>query len=90
MTRITLQLPDDLAASLSILAAEQAKTLEELALDKLRFLVDPLPGTPAALLRAMRSSSPASEEDVDEMLAAIRCHGMCSTHGVFDDLIRER
>ncbi len=58
MANLTIEVPDDLVSSLEAIAAAQRKSVQQLALERLSSLVEvspePRPGSPAALLRAMR------------------------------------
>jgi len=78
MTNLTIEMPDDLARTLAGIAAAQHKTLQELAVERLRLLVDvsldPPAGSPAAVLRAMREPPHLSVSDVAELEEAI-AHG---------------
>jgi hypothetical protein len=70
MASLTIEVPDDLVRSLEGIAARQHKSVHQLALERLSSLVD-APGTPAAILRAMREPPFPSSADVDELDAAI-------------------
>jgi len=67
---MTIQIPDDLAHGLEGIAAVQHKTVEQVAVESLRTLVNRT-GSPAVILRALRELTPLSAEDVDDLEAAI-------------------
>jgi len=67
---MTIQIPDDLVRDLEGLAAAQKKTVEQLALDRLRSLLDK-PASPQAILRAIREMPHPSSSAVDDLEAAI-------------------
>ena len=75
MTNLIIELPDDLVLSLQGMAAAQRKSLHQLALERLSSLVDmspaPQPGSPAAVLRAMREPPLPDLADVEELDAVI-------------------
>ncbi len=75
MTNLIIEMPDDVARSLEEIAAAQHKSLQQLAVERLRSLVevdtDDRAGSAAALLRAMREPPHLSAADVDELDAAI-------------------
>ena len=54
---LTLEIPDEMARTLEAIATAQHKTVEDLALDRLRSLADSkssgLPGSPAAVRNAL-------------------------------------
>ena len=67
---MTIQIPDNLARSLEGLAAEQKKSVEQLALERLRALCD-ASSSPEAVLRAVRDLPHPSSSAVDDLDAAI-------------------
>jgi plasmid stability protein len=67
---MTIQIPDDLARGLQGLAALHRKSIEQLAVESLRQLVDPQ-SSPEAILRAVRSLPHPSTAAVDDLEAAI-------------------
>jgi plasmid stability protein len=67
---VTIQIPDDLARSLQGVAAAQHKSVEQLALESLRSLLDK-ENSPEAVLRAVRGLPHPSAEAVDDLDAAI-------------------
>ena len=75
MANLTIVVPDDLVRSLEGIAAEQRKTVQQLALEQLRSLTGVIPetrpGSPAAVLRVMQEPPHPSSADVDELDAAI-------------------
>jgi len=70
MTQLTLQIPDDLARGLEGIAAEQNKSVEQVALERLRSLVSRI-GSPEAVLLAMREPPHLSSSAIDDLEAAI-------------------
>jgi len=71
---MTIQIPDDLARGLEGLAAAQRKSVEQLALERLRSLLDAA-SSPEAVLRAVRElphPSSAAVDDLDAAIAAAR------------------
>jgi hypothetical protein len=70
MTQLTLQIPDDLARGLEGIAAVEKKSVEQVAVERLRSLVDGT-GSPEAVLRAMREPPHLSSSAVDDLEAAI-------------------
>jgi len=83
MANLSIQMPDDLVRSLEEYAATQHKTVEALAVERLRALVEASlelrPGSPAAVLRALREPPHPSAADVEELDAAIAA-GRASIH----------
>jgi predicted transcriptional regulator len=75
MTNLIIEVPDDLARSLEGIAAAQNKSIQQLAVERLRSLVEsslePRAGSAAAVLRAMREPPHLSDSDVDKLDAAI-------------------
>jgi predicted transcriptional regulator len=75
MANVTIELPDDLSRSLASIAAAQHKSVQQLALERLRSLVDAAPearlGSAMAVLQAMQEPPHLSGLDVDELDAAI-------------------
>jgi predicted transcriptional regulator len=75
MANLTIEMPDDLVRSLEGLAAGLHKTVQELAVERLRSLVEVSlesgAGSPAAVLRAMREPPHPSALDVEELEMAI-------------------
>lgn len=71
MAQLTLEIPDDLARGLEGIATAQQKSVEQVALDRLRSLVAPS-GSPTDILRAMKAEPRLSPEAVDELEEAIR------------------
>ena len=81
---MTIQIPDDLAHGLEGIAVAQQKSVEQVAVDSLRSLVNRV-GSPELLLKAVRKLThpgPAAIEDLDAAIAA----GKLPTRdqGVFD------
>lgn len=75
VANLIIEVPDDLVRSLEGIAAAQRKSIQQLALERLRSLVEVtsqlLAGSPAAVLRAMGEPPYPSPADVDELDAAI-------------------
>jgi len=67
---MTIQIPDDIARGLQWIATAQKTTVEQVALDRLRSLVDPAP-SPQALLRTLRELPHPSSSAMDDLDAAI-------------------
>jgi plasmid stability protein len=67
---VTIQIPDDLARSLQGVAAAQHKSVEQVALESLRYLFDKA-NSPEVVLRAVRGLPHPSAEAVDDLDAAI-------------------
>jgi hypothetical protein len=83
-TKMTLQIPDDVARGLEGLAAAQRMSAEQVALNGLRSLLDGA-SSPAAVLRAVRQLPHPSSEAIDEFDAAIAGGRLpVSGRGVFD------
>ncbi len=75
MANLIIEVPDELARSLEGIAAAQRKSIQQLALERLRSLVEITPqlpaGSPAAVLRVMGEPPYPSPADADELDAAI-------------------
>ena len=67
---MTIQIPDDLARELEGIAASQKKSVEQLALERLRSLFGDA-SSPGAILRAVRELPHPSSAAVDDLDAAI-------------------
>jgi hypothetical protein len=84
MVWMTIQIPDDLVRDLEGLAAAQKKTVEQLALERLRALLDK-PNSPQAILRALREMPHPSSSAVDDLEAAIAASRLpVHDQGAFD------
>ena len=70
MGTMTIRIPDDLARGLEGIAAAQQKSVEELAVERLRSLFD-RPTSPASVLRTIRALPHPSRPAVDDLDAAI-------------------
>jgi len=84
MTNLTIQIPDDLARSLEGIASAQKKSVEQVALERLRSLFDRT-SSPEVVLRTVRSlphPSPSAVDDLDAAIAAARLP--VSDQGAFD------
>ena len=69
MPQITIDVPEELARKLEGLASARQKSVQRVALERLESIA--VPGTPAALLDAMRQPQHLSAADVTELDAAI-------------------
>lgn len=65
-----IEIPEDLARELGTIAEVERKTVEQVAIERLRALLH-FPGSPKALLEALRKLPPLSSEAVDELEIAI-------------------
>jgi hypothetical protein len=84
MTNLTIRIPDDLARGLEGIASAQKKSVEQVALERLRSLFDRT-SSPQAVLRAVRNlphPSPSAVDDLDAAIAAGRLP--VSEQGAFD------
>ena len=84
MTKLTIQIPDDLARGLEGLASAQRKSVEQVALEHLRALLGKA-SSPAAVLRAVGElphPRSAAVDDPDAAIAAARLP--VSDEGAFD------
>ncbi|HZS44862.1 MAG TPA: hypothetical protein VFC63_07140 [Blastocatellia bacterium] len=87
MTQLTIQIPEPLAQHLAHLAAEQKKSVEQVAVEHLTYALAPenLAGSPAAILRAIKEPPHLTEEDIAELERAIESGRMpLSERGIFD------
>ena len=83
-TKMTLQIPDDVARGLEGLAAAQRMSAEQVALESLRSLLDRA-SSPAAVLRAVRQLPHPSSEAIDDFDAAVAAARLpLSDGGAFD------
>lgn len=81
---MTIQIPDDLARRLAGIATSQSTTVEQLALERLRSLVDAA-SSPAEILRAIRQLPHPSSAAVDDLEAAIAAAALpVDDEGAFD------
>jgi hypothetical protein len=88
MTQLTLQISEPLAQHLAWLAAEQKKSIEQVAIEQLTssIRVDSVRGSAAAILRAISEGPHLSHEDVAEMEKAIEeGHLPPIEKGIFDE-----
>ena len=69
LAQITIDLPEDLARKLEGLASARQKSVQQVALERLESIT--VPGTPAAMLDAMRQLPHLPAADVAELEAAI-------------------
>lgn len=83
---MTIQIPDDLARGLERVAELQRKSIEQIAVEGLRQLVDQK-GSPEAILRVVRSLPHPSPAAVDDLEAAIISARLAvGDQGTFDEL----
>jgi len=90
ISQLTLELPAKLAQRLEGLAAEQKKSVEEVALEQLASSLEAAAehpaGTAAAIRQAMRKPPHLSDEDVDELERAIEAGRLpVQSAGAFDE-----
>ena len=84
MVSMTIQIPDDLARGLEGIAAAQKKSGEQVALERLRSLLDDAT-SPHAVLRALRELPHPSSAAVDDLDAAIAASRLpVRDRGAFD------
>ena len=84
MTKLTIQIPDDLASGLEGIASAQRTSVEQLAVEHLRSLLDRA-SSPEAVLRAVRRLPHPSSSAVDDLDAAIAAARLpVSDQGAFD------
>ncbi len=69
MTRVTIELPDDLAHRLEAIAAAEKKTVQQLTVERLTSLA--IPDSPSALLNALTELPRFTDAELDEVEAAI-------------------
>ena len=67
---MTIQIPDDIARGLQGIAAAQHKSVEQVAVERLRSLLGP-DNSPQALLQAIRELPHPNSSAVDDLDAAI-------------------
>ena len=81
---MTIQIPDDLVRGLAPIAAAQKKSVEQLAVDRLRAFLEE-PASPQTLLQTLRALPHPSHAAVDDLDAAIAESRMpVHDQGVFD------
>jgi len=86
---VTIQIPDDLARRLERIAAVKKQSVEQLAVERLRAIID-RPTSPEVLLRNIRALPHPSSAAVDELDAAIALARLpVSDHGAFDRHVAE-
>jgi len=89
MTTLIIRIPDDLASGLQGLAAAQRTSVEQVAVEHLRSLVDRL-SSPDAVLRAVRKLPHPSPSAVDDLEAAIAAGQLpVNDKGAFDKQRRQ-
>jgi plasmid stability protein len=75
MSNLIIEMPDDLARNLQVIAAAQHRSVQELAIGGLRSLVDAASehraGSPGAVLQAMLDAPHLATSDVDEFDAVL-------------------
>lgn len=81
---MTIQIPDDLALGLEGIAAAQKKSVEQLAVERLRSLLD-RPASPQDVLQTIQALPHPSSAAVDDLEAAIAASRLpVRDEGVFD------
>ena len=81
---MTIQIPDDLARGLAEIAVAQQRSVEQVAVERLRSLFDGA-SSPEAVLRAVREVPHPSAAAVDDLEAAIASARLpVRDHGAFD------
>jgi hypothetical protein len=86
---MTIQIPDDLVRGLEGIAAAQKKSVEQLAVERLRDLLEE-PASPQALLRTIRALPHPSHSAVDDLEAVIAESRLpVRDRGVFEKHSRE-
>lgn len=81
---MTIQIPDDLARGLEGIAAAQMKSVGQLAVERLRSLLD-RPTSPKFLLQSIKALPHPSASAVDDLDAAIAAGRLpVRDHGEFD------
>jgi hypothetical protein len=82
---MTFHIPDDLARGLQGIAAEQRKSVEQVAVENLRLLLDQA-NSPEAVLRSIRGLPHPRAAAVDDLEAAINSAGLpMRDKGTFDE-----
>ncbi len=84
MTNLTIQIPDELALRLEVIASAQRKSVEQVALERLGSLLDSA-SSPQAVLQALRQlpyPSPSAVDDLDAAISAGRLP--VNDQGAFD------
>jgi hypothetical protein len=74
MVNLTLEMSDDLARGLANLSEAQRTSVQQLAIERLRSLVEDYAataGTPGVLIRALHEEPHLTASDVNELEAAI-------------------
>ena len=71
MAQLTIEIPSDLALCLESIALTQKKSMEQVAMERLSSLLQS-PGSPSAVLSAMRQHLSIDVDAVDEMETAMR------------------
>jgi hypothetical protein len=81
---MTIEIPDDLAHDLESIAATQNKSVEEVAVERLRSIIA-RPTSPQALLQALQMLPHPTTAAVDDLNAAIAASRLpVDNRGVFD------
>ena len=84
MVSMTIQIPDDVARGLEGIAAAQKKSVEQVAVERLRSLLDNA-SSPQAVLRTLRELPHPSPSAVDDLEAAIAASRLpVRDRGAFD------
>lgn len=90
MSQLTVAISDELAQRLILLAAEQEKSVERIALERLESLLEsPLenfPGSPGAIRRVMQELPSLSWNAVQELQQAIKAGSLpVRDESIFDE-----
>lgn len=84
MAQITINVPEELARKLEGLASARQVSVQQVALERLESIT--IPGTPEALLDAMRQPPHVSAVDVTELEAVIASGGLpVGDQGIFEN-----
>ena len=85
MEGVTIEIPEDVACRLAQIAAAQHKSVEQIAVERLRSF-ETAPSSPAHLLAVIRGLPRPSAGAVDDLEAAIATHRLpVQAQGVFDN-----
>jgi hypothetical protein len=90
MSHLTIAIPDELAQRLAVLASEQKKSVERVALEQLKSLLEPslenLPGSPSTIRQVVHELPRLSWDAVNELEQAIKAGRLpMRDEGAFDE-----